>query len=102
MDTWTPEQQRLIEQGQQLIKAKMPSTYAKIKAEAEKDARVWGLVRRGLTGEANCFWAVECGQTVGSPFVGAVGLDWAAQAMAQFGCAYVCTLAVLGAGDGAH
>lgn len=103
MDTWTDAQRMLIEQGQQLIKGKMPRTYAKIRAEASKDGRVWSLVRRGLAGEPNCFWATEDGQTVGAPFVGAVGLDWAVRQMAEFGCPYVCTLATMrGGGHGAH
>lgn len=78
-----------------VIKTRMPETYDQIKRKAsEQGDEVYGLVRRGLRGEANCFWAVEAGQVVGTPFaqdhpISAV----VAQALVQFGCAHVCIIA---------
>lgn len=79
----------------QLIKTRMPQTYEQITRKAKQQGNgVYTLVRRGLRGEANCFWAMEAGQVVGTPFeakhpVSAV----MAQALVQFGCAHVCTIA---------
>jgi hypothetical protein len=51
------------------IKTKMPVTYAAIKAKAQavgSDVYVW--VRHGLRGAVDCFYAVEAGHVVGTPF----------------------------------
>ena len=90
------------------IKLHMPETYASIKAKAEaigNDAFV--LVRRGLRGEANCFYSFEGGRVVGTPFAqGEITRD-VAQYMVTFGCAHVCIWAVpatplQGASNGTH
>lgn len=73
------------------IKRFMPETYASIQAKAKEignDAYV--LVRKGLRGDANCFYAFEKGRVVGTPFnLVEVSRD-IAQYMVTFGCAYVC------------
>ena len=73
------------------IKRYMPETYKSIKAKAAaigNDAFV--LVRRGLRGEANCFYAVEAGRVVGAPFnLSEVNRD-IAQYMVTFGLSCVC------------
>lgn len=73
------------------IKRFMPETYKSIKAKADvigNDAYV--LVRRGLRGEANCFYAMEQGRVVGSPFTMTEIARDVAQYMVTFGCTYVC------------
>jgi len=73
------------------IKQYMPETYRSIQAKAEAIGKpAFGLVRRGLRGEANCFWAMERGRVVGTPFsLTEVSRD-VAQYMVTFGCTYVC------------
>ena len=51
------------------IKDYMPAVYAAIKARAEVVGNgAFELVRRGLRGEPGCFWALEGGRVVGTPF----------------------------------
>ena len=51
------------------IKAHMPETYKAIKEKAtELGNDAFKLVRRGLRGEANCFWALGRGHVMGTPF----------------------------------
>lgn len=90
------------------IKRDMPETYKAILAKAEVMGRpAYALVRRGLRGEANCFYAFERGRVVGTPFnLTEVARD-VAQYMVTFGCAYVCIFAAPneltgGAADGTH
>jgi hypothetical protein len=50
-----------------LIKSRMPSTYRAIQDRAAVlGPGVYGLVRRGIRGEAGCFFAVENGEMVGT------------------------------------
>lgn len=79
----------------QLIKTSMPDTYDQIQRKAtEQGKRVFGFVRRGLRGEANCFWAMERGHVVGTPFAATHKVAaTVAQSLVQFGCAHVCILA---------
>lgn len=72
------------------IKQHMPQTYGAIQDKARTEGKdVFALVRRGLKGEANCFWAMEAGHVMGTPFnlVG-IGAD-IAHLMCQFGCRHV-------------
>ena len=73
------------------IKQHMPETYKSIKAKADAIGKpAFGLVRRGLRGEANCFYAFERGRVVGTPFnMTEIARD-VAQYMVTFGCTYVC------------
>lgn len=52
-----------------LIKARMPDTYANIQLKAKQPGvKAYELVRRGLRGEPNCFYAFENFKVVGTPF----------------------------------
>lgn len=75
----------------EIIKRQMPETYKYIQAKAEEIGNVaYELVRRGLRGEANCFYAVEAGRVVGTPFsVGPIS-DELAGYMCKFGVAFMC------------
>jgi hypothetical protein len=78
-------------EGIALIKAQMPKTYESIQARAAQAGNVaYTLVRRGLRGEANCFWACERGCVVGTPFFDNEISRDIAQLMVQFGSTYVC------------
>lgn len=88
--------------GIDLIKAAMPQTYKAIQAKGQEiGGEAFALVRRGLRGEANCFWACERGNVVGTPFSEDKGIMAdVAKAMVTFGCTFV---AVWPRGnDGAH
>ena len=76
-----------------VIKRSMPQTYEAIKKKAEEIGPVaYSLVRRGLRGEAGCFWAMEAGHVMGTPFGQSVDKE-IAYYMVQFGCAHVCIFA---------
>ncbi|MDO9235987.1 MAG: hypothetical protein Q7U28_08145 [Aquabacterium sp.] len=84
------------------IKQFMPETYASIKSKSEAIGNeAFVLVRRGLRGEANCFYAFEQGRVMGTPFTLTDIARDVAQAMVTFGCAHVCIWAE-GASNGAH
>lgn len=90
----------------QLIKAQMPETYKAIVAKSsEIGNEAYALVRRGLRGEANTFYAVERGHVVGTPFdMPDVQADLA-RVMVQFGCTFLimwAPAAPKGGVDGAH
>ena len=73
------------------IKRDMPETYKAIKAKAAEIGNVaFELVRKGLRGEANCFYAFEAGRVVGTPFAAGPLPDHVARMMVEFGCAFVC------------
>lgn len=72
------------------IKGFMPETYKSIQARAAAgESDTFNLVRRGLRGEPNCFYALERGRVVGAPFNHPV-MDEVAANMVQWGCSYVC------------
>ena len=74
------------------IKRFMPETYKAIQAKAAIIGNLaYEQVRRGLRGEANCFYAFEGGRVVGTPYTMDVQADVAAS-MVQWGCTYVCIL----------
>lgn len=51
------------------IKAHMPNTYASIQRKAALlGGQAYELVRRGLRGERDCFYAIEAGRVVGTTF----------------------------------
>ena len=72
------------------IKAHMPEVYKSIQAKAAEIGKpAYALVRRGLRGEANCFYAFEAGRVVGTPFtLPDVSRD-IAQYMVTFGVSHV-------------
>ncbi|HEY5579672.1 MAG TPA: hypothetical protein VIK56_00710 [Rhodoferax sp.] len=85
------------------IKRFMPETYAAIKAKAgEIGNEAFVQVRRGLRGEANCFYAFEGGRVVGSPFNRTEIMAEIARYMVQFGCKHIVVWASEGVTDGAH
>ena len=104
MDSWTAND-RDVSDKLALIKAKMPDTYRSIVDRVDGvtvtgngglvvsvpryGKPIYALVRRGLRGEPNCFWAMERGHVVGTPFAQGLTPD-VAQLMVQFGCAFVC------------
>ena len=78
------------------IKQFMPETYKSIKTKADtigNDAYV--LVRRGLRGEPNCFYAFERGRVMGTPFNLVEVQRDIAQYMVTFGCSHVCVFAMV-------
>lgn len=98
----TQEQQKLIAAGIAEIKAHMPETYLAIQDRSvEIGGQAFALVRRGLKGDTNCFYAFERGRVVGTAFTGAhEGLQAeVALSMVRFGVKHV---AMWGSLDGAH
>lgn len=72
------------------IKAGMPETYKSIQAKAQEVGKVaFAYVRRGLRGEANCFYAFERGHVVGTPFSLIEIQRDIAQYMVTFGVSHV-------------
>ncbi len=70
MDTMdTPRPAEDVEAKIAQIKAHMPNTYASIKLKAQQvGGQAYELVRRGLRGERDCFYAIEAGYVVGTAF----------------------------------
>lgn len=74
-----------------IIKRHMPETYKYIQVKAQEIGNLaYELVRRGLRGEANCFYAVEAGRVVGTPFSTGPITDELAGYMCEFGVAFMC------------
>lgn len=82
----------LVDQRLQVIKSRMPNVRQAIEDRAALIGNeAFALVRRGLRGEPGCFYAMEGGYVVGTPFGGAdPRMAQAAQFMVRFGCAHVC------------
>lgn len=94
------EMERWVSKQLAFIKQQMPLTYQAIQRKAaEQGNGVFGLVRKGIKGQPNCFWAAESSHTVGTPFVGLTNADQLADTIRQFGCAHVCIVAELKAGS---
>lgn len=95
-----------VEEGLATIRAQMPETYKSVQAKAAEIGKgAFGLVRRSLKGEANCFWACERGHVVGTPFKDQEITRDVAQLMVQFGSTFVCLWgrdAAAGGANGAH
>ena len=105
MDSRTTGSKTDVDRGLELIKGRMPSTYAAIKARAGAVGSVaFALVRRGLAGQPNMFWAMEGGYVVGTPFAGQAIERDVAYNMVTFGVDHVCIfgLANQGVSNGAH
>ena len=78
------------------IRTQMPQTYRSIQAQANAiGTQAFALVRRGLRGEPNCFYAVEAGHVVGTPFDQSVTAE-VARHIVQFGCAFLCLWPIAG------
>ena len=75
----------------EIIKRQMPETYKHIQAKAADIGNLaYELVRRGLRGEKNCFYAIEGGRVVGTPFECGPISDEMAGLICKFGMAFVC------------
>lgn len=73
----------------QHIKDHMPQTYELICAKAvDQGDAVWGMVRRGVRGEPNEFWAMEAGHFAGTPFNMQKVEDEIAWGMVNFGATF--------------
>lgn len=79
-----------VEQMVGEIRAHMPETYKAIRARAAEHQGTFELVRRALRGEPNCFYAIERGRVVGTPFSLGDIMSEVAKYMVGFGCAHVC------------
>jgi hypothetical protein len=85
------------------IKANMPEVYKSIQAKASDIGKpAYALVRRGLRGEANCFYAFERGRVVGTPFNQGDIMAETAKYMVQFGCTFIVIWSNEGVIDGAN
>ena len=92
-----------VEQQITEIKASMPEVYRSIQEKAAAVGKpAYALVRRGLRGEANCFYAFERGRVVGTPFNQGDVMAEIAKYMVQFGCTHIVVWASEGATNGAH
>lgn len=79
-----------VEQQIANIKANMPETYRSILAKAAAIGKpAFALVRRGLRGDVNCFYAFEHGHVVGTPFNQTNVMPEIAKYMVQFGCEHI-------------
>jgi len=86
--------EKTVEQKIQDIKDHMPETYKSIQAKAAVMGKpAFALVRRGLRGEANCFYAFEAGYVVGTPFTLVEVARDIAQNMVTFGVVHCCVWA---------
>lgn len=74
------------------IKQHMPGVYAAIKRKAALIGdEAYQLVRRGLRGEPRCFYAIEGGRVVGTPFdIKHYDMVVTSIALLEFGQADVC------------
>ena len=83
------------------IKRFMPEVYKAIQAKAVEVGNVaYEVVRRGLRGEANTFYAFEGGRVAGTPFSAGPLAAEVAAAMVTFGCAFVCIFCPASAASG--
>lgn len=84
--------QALVQQRLQLIKSHMPNVRQCIEDKVEQiGPEAYALVRRGLRGEAGCFYALEAGHVIGTPFGRSdPRMAQTAQFLVSFGCAHVC------------
>lgn len=73
-----------------IIKTHMPMTYQAVKDKAgEIGNKAFSLVRLGVAGKPNTFYAIEAGRAVGTPFVNVVGADQLADYIREFGCTFL-------------
>jgi hypothetical protein len=75
MDTLNPPKPTPVKSAEEVeaviatIKAHMPETYQAIKDKAATLGKAaFGMVRAGIKGEPNCFYAFEAGHVVGTRF----------------------------------
>lgn len=81
-----------VKQDLHTIRTRMPKLYEAISQRAKAQPGVYGLVRRGLRGESNCFYGMEAGHVMGAPFAGerwAKVADVLRESAMQFGFGFV-------------
>jgi len=107
MDTGHPDQPAdKVAEGLHTIKTHMPLVYGAIQDKAKEIGNeAFALVRKGLRGEPNAFYAFERGYVVGTPFSTGPIPDEVAGLMVRFGFAFVCIFRApdqpaAGGGDG--
>ncbi|MEI6599850.1 MAG: hypothetical protein WCN21_05220 [Comamonadaceae bacterium] len=92
-----------VEQQIAEIKASMPEVHRSIQEKAAAIGKsAYSLARRGLRGEANCFYAFERGRVVGTPFNEGDIMAEIARYMVQFGCTHIVVWSQEGVTNGAH
>lgn len=81
-----------VVEGLQTIKTRMPNVYRAIQAKAaDIGDEAYSLVRRGLAGQAGCFYALEGGHVVGTVFGRQdPRMHQLAEFLVFFGSAHVC------------
>lgn len=80
-----------VEIAIQAIKVNMPELYKSIQIKAALIGRLaYQLVRRGVSGEVNCFYGWENGRVVGTPFNCPQVTSDIALHVVEFGSAHVC------------
>jgi len=82
----------LVDQRLQVIKTRMPNVRQAIEDKAAQiGPEAFALVRRGLRGEPGCFYALEGGYVLGTPFGrGDPRMAQVAEFLVAFGSAHVC------------
>lgn len=96
MDTEAQKAEEVRRQTE-LIKTHMPNVKQMLKDKAEElGSGVWKLMRRGMAGEPNCFFAFEARCVVGTPFASPSVQDDVAINMVRFGVAHVVVLGQIG------
>ena len=91
MAQMTEQQKATVNPLIEKIKTSMPHVHRAVQAKAaEIGNEAYTLVRRGLLGEPDCFYAFESGHVVGTPFKASGIMSDVAAMMVQFGCAHVC------------
>ena len=81
-----------VEAIKRTIKAHMPETYKAIlqrSADTDLGRDAFALVTRGLRGEPNCFYALERGHVVGTPFNLPNVTPELASVIVRFGCSFL-------------
>ncbi|WPG35146.1 hypothetical protein [Variovorax sp. EBFNA2] len=85
------------------MRSAMPKTASMVdmrRAEWGKEY-VHAMIKRGVAGEPNCFYAAEAGHTLGTPFAGPIAED-VAWHMVTFGVDAMCFFQAPKATDGTH
>jgi hypothetical protein len=105
MDTMTSDQAMTVAEVNArltFIKDRMPKTYEAIQAKAaEIGKEAYALVRRGIRGESNCFYACERDFKAGTYWDVQVALD-IARLVELYGMSFVCMWPEPKGADGAH
>lgn len=83
-----------VREGLATVKRHMPQTYAEIQRRAAlRGGEVYRLVRQGCGGLPDCFYAMEAGYVVGTPFALQLTDPRLAQYIVQFGVSFFFMLA---------